>query len=70
MYVYLVEFCFQWEVFHTKCVGKILTQILYPIHFSENCAVFEIRAKYSRTRQATRDNTLLHRKGAVCMAGN
>jgi hypothetical protein len=45
LWQYLAEFFLEWEMFQTKVVEKIKTEILYLVTFSENRSVYEIMSK-------------------------
>jgi hypothetical protein len=50
LWQYLAEFFLEWEIFQTKFVDKIITNILFSITFF----VFENRAVYETTMVARR----------------
>jgi len=57
---YLPEFSLEWELSHSKAVGKIKTQFLMFSNFiSEYCLFYEIMWKiYGRAGQATNENII------------
>jgi hypothetical protein len=59
----------EWEMFHTEVVLKI-KHILYSLtFFPEVCRLWDNVEKFCRTRQATYDNTMRHRKDVNFMKG-
>jgi len=54
---YLTYFFLEWEMFHTKVVEEIRTDILCSVTFFEN--LWGNLEKYSRAGQAT-DNNMAH----------
>jgi len=66
LWLYLAEFFFEWEMFHTKVAEKIKTHTSRSVTYSsENCAILrDNMEKYGRARQATDGNNMAN---AHCM---
>ena len=61
LWYYVAGFFLKWEMFHTKFVEKIKTQMLCSVtfFFSKNCAVCEVKWKDAvRVWDATDNNTI------------
>jgi hypothetical protein len=53
---YLAQFFLEWNMFPTKVVEKIKTQILCAVIFFKSCRLWENVEKYRRARKAKDDN--------------
>jgi hypothetical protein len=59
IWLYLVNFFLEREMFWTKVVEKIKTDILYSIlFFRKSCHLWDNVEKYSTARQTTNNNTV------------
>ena len=55
---YLAQFFLEWEMFHTEDVEKIETRVLrWTTFLRKSCRLWGHVEKYSRTGQATDENT-------------
>jgi hypothetical protein len=55
-WLYLAQFFLEWDMFHTKVVGEIKTQILCAIFFFKSCRLWDNVEKYCKAGQARDDN--------------
>jgi hypothetical protein len=59
VHLYLAEFFLEWEMFQSKVVGQMKTQILCSItFFRKSCRLWDNVEKYGTARQATDDNII------------
>ena len=57
LWPYLAQFFLEWDMFHTKVVQNIKTQIFGSIYFLNSCRLWDKVEKYYKAIQAIDDNT-------------